>query len=141
MSSSKWTRVFDQTQEWVGPPDTTKFSLDFPGGTLRELLNSIVRAHGSLRWRLGYSQFVTNREQISLGLGTSSLAGISIPPGTVVQGGALENPADVDLPPEQADVPILDRIVGRMTGQTVTLTAGGLPLDFLSSSLKVPMGF
>ena len=134
-------RLLGQTQAGGGPADAPKFSLDFPGGTLRELLNGVVRAHGSLRWTMGHTLFAAHGPRISFGLGTGSQnGGFSIPPGTSVQRDALEN-TQVGPSPEQADVPILDRIVGRMTGQTVTVAAGGLPLDFLSESLKVPMGF
>ena len=96
-------RLFGQTQKW-GPSDTRKFSLRFSGGTLRELLNSIVRAHGSLTWTLGYSRFGAPGT-ISFSL---SGAGLSIPPGTVVEGNAMANAPEVDPSPDQSDVPILD---------------------------------
>ena len=35
----------------LGHDDTLVFDLDFPGGTLLELLNTIVQSHGRLSWR------------------------------------------------------------------------------------------
>jgi hypothetical protein len=34
--------------------DRSPVSVGFPGGTMLQALNSIIRAHGSATWRLGY---------------------------------------------------------------------------------------
>lgn len=31
-----------------------RFSLDFPGGSVLDLLNAILRAHGALAWHVSY---------------------------------------------------------------------------------------
>jgi len=36
--------------------DRSHLSVSFPGGTILQALNSIIRAHGSATWRLGYSR-------------------------------------------------------------------------------------
>jgi hypothetical protein len=89
-----------------GPLDATRFSIDVPAGArFLDLLNAIVRAHGTLLWTLSYNTSPAPDSAFPMHLFLDR-SGFGIRRGAVVNGSPLV------LPPGRADGPVLDRIIG-----------------------------
>jgi hypothetical protein len=89
----------------AGPGDTRRFSVDMPdGSTILEVLNAIVRAHGTLAWAYEHKPPVGMSERIpaaiSLFIGSSSGAAVGI--STNARIGRVPQPP-VDVVPTGAD--------------------------------------
>lgn len=95
----------------TGPGDTRRFSVDTGGdSTIREVLNAIVRAHGTLAWAYQHNQPGDKRPgTILLFIGASG-AGVGIP-GDARIGWVPASPIDA-VPTGVASSAILDRVVG-----------------------------
>ena len=137
-------RLFGQPGDFAsGPGDTKRFSVEVrEGSTLRQLLNAIVRAHGSLAWVIqetpvpppaglsGYS--------LKLFAGPSGI-GFGIPDHGLVPRPHTDT---LNLPrATDAQVPLLERLVGKDTvsGQPLVLY-GVKSLPKLASAVGAPMG-
>jgi hypothetical protein len=124
-----------------GPGDTKRFSVELPAGsTVLDVLNAIVRAHGTLAWALEPSR-VTSPEfpvNVTLFVGAEgSGRGIRFD-------AIIETPPDVRGQRRRDDTQsgILERIVGtREDGQPlVVLGVFGSSLPQLAVAAQVPMG-
>jgi hypothetical protein len=65
-----------EDDETLRGPNGTLLSFVFPGGTMLDALNAIVRAHQSAEWQLGYG---TNPARINLNTLTFSDSGVTAP--------------------------------------------------------------
>jgi hypothetical protein len=131
---------------WVaGPGDTRRFSVDMPdGSTIRDVLNAIVAAHGTLAWAFEYKQPVGAGERIpstiSLFIGSSGGTPVGISKNARI-GGVPQSPVDV-APTGAPSLPILDRIVGSdRQGRPVSISVLNAPnVAALADASRTPMG-
>jgi len=128
----------------AGPGDTRRFSVDMPdGSTIREVLNAIVRAHGTLAWAYEHKQPVGMGEKIpaaiSIFIGSSG-AGVGISKNARI-GRVPQPPVDVVLTGGDSS-PILDRIVGSdRQGRPVSISVLNAPnVAALADASRTPMG-
>ena len=127
----------------AGPGDTRRFSVDMPdGSTIREVLNAIVRAHGTLAWACEHKSRVGPGEvPTSIGLAIGY---------TFTTVGIKRDARIGQVPPAPADVvaadvdtsPILDRIVGSdRQGRPVSVSVLNAPnVAALADASRTPMG-
>ena len=124
----------------TGPGDTRRFSVDTGGdSTLREVLNAIVRAHGTLAWAYQHHQPVDKSPgTILLFIGASG-TGVAIP-GDARIGRAPPPPVDA-VPTGLEPSSILDRVVGERRGQLLSISAFDAPtVAALAEASGTPMG-
>jgi hypothetical protein len=129
----------------AGLGDTKRFSVDVAeGSTFRQLLNAIVRAHGTLAWVIepthppqSESPFTFHLFSGPLGIGSPLPArGFSYRTSVAARMSAQNAATPVD-------VPLLDRMVGTdHFGQPLTLygTDFGWDVPRLAAAVRVPMG-
>jgi hypothetical protein len=128
--------------------DTKRFSLALPEGRIvLDVLNAIVREHGTLSWALEHEDAdrggnVNVPLTVSLFIGASGV-GKGIPAGAFEAGplpiGSATSRSHVT---DRTQVPLLDRIVGPgLEGRPLVL-GGSLPFNIarLADAAKVPMG-
>ena len=119
--------------------DTKRFSLDLGAGTVLDLLNGAVRAHGEVAWA-----FETNppgRSLFPYTVTLSAAGGYGVP-------GVSRGPVDVSLyadrsiPPHENSPALSDRIVGSLVGERPIVVSGPYPsaVSQLAAATKVPMG-
>ena len=118
--------------------DTKRFTLDLRAGTVLDLLNATVRAHGEIAWA-----FESNSPAPSLPytVTLSAAGGYAVP-------GVQREPVDVSLyaerplPPPASSSALADRIVGTTSDDRPVIVRGPFAsaLSLLGTATKVPMG-
>ena len=126
-----------------GPGDTRRFSVDVADdSTIRDVLNAIVRAHGTMAWAFEH------KDQTELGVRIPATIWLCIGGGTSVR--IPENAVIGLVPPPPVDVAvpgvdstsILDRIVGSdREGRPVSISALNIiTVKTLAEASRTPMG-
>jgi hypothetical protein len=135
---------------WLGGPqcrdiqfgDSTRFTLQFDGGTVLDLLNAVVRAHGELAW--SFAPRPTSPSfpyMVTLFIGSSG-TGCGVPglrPAEPVDPALFLEPLRLD---GAAAPPVLERIVGSGPHDRPLVLYGPVPssVGALAAAARVPMG-
>jgi hypothetical protein len=125
----------------TGPGDTRRFSVDTGGeSTIREVLNAIVRAHGTLAWAYQHNEPGDRRPATILLFIGASGTGVGIP-GDARIGRVPPPPADA-VPTGFEPSSILDRIVGSdRQGRPLSISAfNAASVAALAEASDTPMG-
>lgn len=123
-------------------PDRHRFSVAFPGGTLIDWLNAVVRSHGAMAW--AFSWFV---DKSSLPVAITFLSGNhpimcpapGLPPPTTVDPVAV---SETRVVPDAAAADLLDRPVGKSAfgGDIVVRGIYGFQIQELAKGIDASIG-